>query len=115
MFTNRYIFIYSSVMVIVVAAILSSAAEFLKPFQQANIRTAKIMDILISVNVETEKADADANYTKYIVEEYTINGEGEVISTFKNNQLEQGEERAFDVNLKTQLRRKKDLKAGKDS
>jgi Na+-transporting NADH:ubiquinone oxidoreductase subunit C len=71
------------------------------------------MNILSSVNVETEKADADANYMKYIVEEYTINGEGEVISTFKNNQLEQGEERAFDVNLKTELRKKKDLKAGK--
>lgn len=115
MFTNRYIFIYSSVMVIVVAAILSSAAEFLKPFQQANIRTAKIMDILSSVNIETEKADADANYTKYIVEEYTINGEGEVISAFKNNELEKGEERAFDVKLKTQLRKKKDLKAGKEA
>ena len=113
MFTNRYIFIYSSVMVIVVAAILSSAAEFLKPFQQANVRTAKIMDILKSVNIETEKAEADATYTKYIVEEYTISGNGEVISTFKNSQLEQGEERAFDVNLKTQIRKKKDIKGGK--
>jgi len=102
-------------MVIIVAAVLSSAAEFLKPMQQKNIRTAKIMDILSSVNIESDKSEADANYSKYIVEEYTINREGEVLSTFKNNQLEQGDVRAFDINLRTELKKLKDLNAGKEA
>lgn len=115
MFTNRYIFIYASVMVIVVAAVLSSAATFLKPFQEANIRTAKIMDILKSVNIETEKKEADANYLKYIVEEYTINPKGEIVSIFKNNQLEQGDIRAFDIKLKVELKKSANLKSGTSS
>ena len=55
MFTNKYIFLYSSALVIVVAAILSSAAQLLKPFQDRNVRTEKIIDILRSVKIETEK------------------------------------------------------------
>ncbi|MCF8369394.1 MAG: NADH:ubiquinone reductase (Na(+)-transporting) subunit C [Bacteroidales bacterium] len=112
MFTNRYIFIYSSVMVIVVAAILSSAAEFLKPMQQKNIRTAKIMNILGSVDIPTEKSVADATYTKYIVEEYTVSREGEVLSSFINNNMESGTVRAFDIDLKAEQKKLKDLNAG---
>jgi len=113
MFTNRYIFIYASVMVIIVAAILSSAASFLKPFQEQNVRTAKIMDILSSVEIETEKPEADANYEKYIVEEYTIDRSGEIMSIYKNGQLEQGDVRAFDINLKVELKKNANIKAGK--
>lgn len=115
MFTNRYIFIYASMMVIIVAAILSSAASFLKPFQEQNVRTAKIMDILSSVSIETEKAEADANYQKYIVEEYTISRDGEIVSIFKNGQLEQGDIRAFDINLKVELKKNSEIKAGRGS
>ena len=113
MFTNRYIFIYASVMVIVVAAILSSAASFLKPFQEANVRTEKIMNILKAVSVETEKQDADDTYQKYIVEEYTLSREGEVMSVYRDGALEQGEVRAFDIDLKVELKKNADLKAGK--
>lgn len=113
MFTNRYIFIYASVMVIVVAAILSSAASFLKPYQLQNIRTEKIINILSSVSIETEKSEADNNYQKYIVEELTVNREGEVVSVFRNGALEQGEVRAFDINLKVELKKLADLNAGK--
>jgi len=113
MFTNRYIFIYASVMVIIVAAILSSAATFLKPFQEQNVRTEKIMNILSSVSISTEKSVADETYQKYIVEEYTISREGDIVSIFKNGTFEQGEVRAFDVDLKAELRKLADLKAGK--
>lgn len=115
MFTNRYIFIYASVMVIIVAAILSSAASFLKPFQEQNVRTEKIINILSSVNISTEKSDADANYTKYIVEEYTIDPEGNITSVFKNGNQEQGDIRAFDINLKVELKKNAEFKAGKSS
>ena len=52
MFTNRYIFIYSSVMVIIVAAILSTAAMVLKPYQERNIAIAKIQGILMAADIE---------------------------------------------------------------
>lgn len=113
MFTNRYIFIYASVMVIIVAAVLSSASSFLKPFQEQNVRTEKIMNILSSVDISTEKANADATYEEYIVEEYTIDKEGEVVSIFKNGTLEKGDVRAFDIDLKVELKKLSNLKAGK--
>lgn len=113
MFSNRYIFIYSSVMVIIVAAILSSAAMFLKPYQEKNIRTEKIMDILKSVNIETEKKNAEELYAKYIVEEYALSSDGEIVSIFRNDKFEKGDIRAFDVNLKVELKKGDQLKAGK--
>jgi len=113
MFTNRYIFIYASVMVIIVAAILSSAASFLKPFQEQNVRTEKIINILKSASITTEKVDADATYQKYIVEEYTIDREGNITSIYKNGKQKQGDIRAFDINLKVELKKNADIKAGK--
>lgn len=115
MFTNRYIFIYASVMVIIVAAILSSAASYLKPFQEQNVRTEKIMNILSSVSITTDKKDADANYQKYIVEEYTLDREGNITSIFKDGKQEQGNIRAFDINLKVELKKNAEVKAGKST
>lgn len=115
MFSNKYIFLYSSAMVIVVAAILSSAAQFLKPYQERNVRTEKIMDILKSVNVDTDKKSAEQDYEKFITAEYTINKDGEIISLYKNGSFEKGDVRAFDINLKAEQKKMADFNAGKST
>ncbi len=115
MFSNRYIFIYASVMVIVVAAILSSAATYLKPFQEKNVRTEKIMDILKSVNIEAEKAEADTLYNKYIVEELALNTDGEATSIYKDQNFEKGDIRPFEIKLKSEIKKKEFLDAGKEA
>ena len=82
-FTNRYIFIFASVMVIIVAPLLSLAATALKPFQEKNIEIAKKTDILKSIN-KAEKLDQATNkiqyveseYNKYIVDSYIIDING---------------------------------------
>lgn len=112
MFTNRYIFLYASVMVIVVAAILSSAATFLKPYQMQNERTAKIMDILKSVSIETEKSEADNTYQKFIVEELGINPDGEIASVYKNGSLEKGAVRPFELDMKVELKKLSEFNSG---
>jgi len=110
MFTNRYIYTYAAIMVIVVAAILSSAAMLLKPMQLANVRAEKIQGILASVEVETTRNTAENVYQDYIVEELAINMDGEIVSRFKDNTLEMGDVRPFEINLKEQLDLKKRLK-----
>jgi Na+-transporting NADH:ubiquinone oxidoreductase subunit C len=100
-------------MVIVVAAILSSAAQFLKPFQERNVRTEKIMEILKSVKVEVEKSEAEKTYDQFITAEYTINREGEVVSLYQNGSFEKGDTRAFDIDLKAEQKKLADLNAGK--
>jgi len=65
---NTYTFLYASVMVIVVAAILAFLSQSLKPIQDKNAAVAKKMDILKSVQVESTAADAEEKYNKYIGE-----------------------------------------------
>lgn len=103
--SNTYIFIYASVMVIAVAAILSFAAITLKPYQDKNIEIAKKLDILKSVGIAKDAGKAknknqyvESLYDKYITNNIVINTEGTNIDSVK----------AFNVNLKIEL--KKEIK-----
>ena len=107
MFTNRYIFIYSSVMVIIVAAILSTAAMVLKPFQERNIAIAKIQGILLAVDIEATSDEAESLFDTVILEELVIDQDGKVTGRFSKGQLTEGTDRAFDLNLKKELYNKK--------
>ena len=71
---NSYTFIFAFVMVVVVAAILSAAAEFLRPAQDENVRLEKMQSILASINVEVERDAADDAYQKHIKEEIVLTG-----------------------------------------
>jgi Na+-transporting NADH:ubiquinone oxidoreductase subunit C len=115
MYSNRYIFIYSSVMVIAVAAILSSATSLLKPMQEKNIRTEKMMNILQSVRLEVEKSKADDMYERYIVREEAINSKGEIVSVFENGQMVTGDVRPFDIDLKVELYKLERLRSGRST
>ncbi len=102
-FTNRYIFVYATVLVIVVAAVLSITAVVLKPRQTENAKTEKIQNLLAAINVQASFQDADALYKKYFVEELGINKEGEIVSTYHvSDEKLDGNERPFGINLKKQ-------------
>jgi len=115
MYSNRYIFIYSSIMVIAVAAVLSSATSLLKPFQEKNIRTEKMMNILQSVRLEVEKSKADDMYAQYIVREEAINSKGEIVSVFENGFLTTGDIRPFNIDLKVELHKLDRLRSGRST
>jgi Na+-transporting NADH:ubiquinone oxidoreductase subunit C len=103
MFSNRYIFIYSSVMVIVVAAILSTAAMVLKPYQERNAAIAKIQGILQAADTTATTENAEALFDQVILEELVIDQDGKVVGRYADRQFTEGSERAFDINLKTEL------------
>ncbi|MCD6347347.1 MAG: NADH:ubiquinone reductase (Na(+)-transporting) subunit C, partial [Bacteroidales bacterium] len=84
--SNLYIFVYASVMVILVAAILSLAATGLKPFQDKNVEIAKKLDILHSVNKGIDAAEAEsknnyveAEFDKYITESFVVKSNGDMV------------------------------------
>jgi len=87
--SNVYTFIYASVMVVLVAAVLSVAAYNLKPFQAKNVEIEKKQNILASVNIAATAADAEQIYNEKIVNSYIVNAKGEKL-----------EGNAFDVDLK---------------
>ncbi len=95
-------------MVILVAVILSSAAMILKPLQDKNIAISKMRGILEACNLQPTAEDAVPMYETYIAREVVIDPRGEEISIYdmKSKQFITGNTRAFDVNLKIQLKRK---------
>jgi len=78
-FSNRYIFIFSSVMVITVAILLSLAATLLQPFQEKNLEIEKKKSMLESIGIPATPADAEKLYDKYIKESFVLNSNGEVV------------------------------------
>ena len=88
---NTYTFIYASVMVIIVAAILSFTAVTLKPFQDKNVEIEKKQNILAAINIDANVDEAEDVYDEKITDSYTINSKGE-----------KTEGNAFTVDLKKQ-------------
>lgn len=92
-YTNKDIFIFASVMVIIVATILSVVAMVLQPLQKKNIEINKKQNILLSLNIEVEKDNALEKYDQYITNTYVVNHEGE----------RQEDKDAFSIDLKKEL------------
>lgn len=99
-FSNRYIFVFSTVMVMLVATLLSFVAEQLKPFQEKNIEIEKKLDILRSVGIARDIDDVkdkdiyvEEAYDKNITKSFAINPEGELKADVE----------AFKINLKAEL------------
>jgi Na+-transporting NADH:ubiquinone oxidoreductase subunit C len=78
-FSNRYIFIFSSVMVIAVATLLSLAATLLQPRQQKNLEIEKKKSMLESIGIASTHTTTEVLYNKYIKESFVLNSKGEVI------------------------------------
>ncbi len=76
-FSNTYIFIFSVVMVVVIALLLSLAAMQLKPFQDKNIEVEKKQNILASIRIKSTPDNAVDLYAKYITDSYVLNNKGE--------------------------------------
>jgi Na+-transporting NADH:ubiquinone oxidoreductase subunit C len=106
MYSNFYIFRYASILVILVAAILSSAAMFLKPYQERNEAIDKMKGILASANIEATSENAIELYEKNITQEMVINNKGEIVGIYKKGQFDKGNLRAFNLNLKKELYKK---------
>lgn len=77
-FSNRYIFIFSSIMVIVVATVLALAATLLQPQQLKNLEIEKKKSILESINIPADRKNSEELYKKYIKESFVLNSKGEV-------------------------------------
>lgn len=93
-FSNTYIFIFATIMVAIVALVLSTAAMLLQPRQEKNAEIEKKRNILASVGIEASGIDAETLYDKYITSAYVI-----------NNKAEKVEGVAFDIDVKKEQRK----------
>ena len=78
-FSNRYIFVFSFIMVVIVASLLALAATLLQPAQERNLEIAKKRSMLESIGVISTKDNSVELYDRYITESFVLNIQGEVI------------------------------------
>ena len=67
-FSNTYIFIYSAVLVVVAALILTVVSVSLKPLQERNQQAETKQMILKTIGVEATRENADKLYAEHITE-----------------------------------------------
>lgn len=108
-FSNKYIFIYSAVLVAVVAVILSVVAMGLHDKQQANIRNEKMQSLLAAINVECSRDEAPELYKKYCWAEGACDTDGLFLSWYNvaDEKFESGDVRPFDIDLKAEMEKVK--------
>lgn len=99
--SNLYTVIYTTVLVVIVAAILAFAASALKQRQQDNMDLAKMKTIMLAANLgqnadgsADKKADFMQIYNDHIANAFAIDAEGNVI---------EGVDAFKDIDLKTQF------------
>lgn len=87
-FSNTYIFVFSLIMVTIVAVLLSFVSMQLKPRQQMNLEIERKQDILRSVGQAQQLAEvSDKNsyieeeFEKFITDSYVIDFEGNSVET----------------------------------
>jgi Na+-transporting NADH:ubiquinone oxidoreductase subunit C len=102
--SSGFTFLFASVMVILVAILLSLAVIGLGPFQAQNVKLEKMQNILSSIGVKTESTEAEKIFNQYIKEQLVLNNKGEKIN---------GEVTAFDIDLKKELDKAKAGEADK--
>lgn len=77
-YSNTYIFLFSTIMVVTVAAILSVAAMTLQPLQKKNEEINKKQNILTSINIQSTAKTAEKLYGQFIIESYAVNSKGKI-------------------------------------
>lgn len=94
-FSGKYIFIFSIIMVVVVAIFLSLAATLLQPRQTKNLEVDKKKSMLASIGIEATAENAEELYDKHITGSFVLNSTGEEVSGVD----------AFEVDLRAEQRK----------
>lgn len=94
-FSSKYIFIFSIVMVVVVAVFLSLAATLLQPRQNKNVEIDKKKNMLESIGIPSTPENTEALYDKHITESIVLNSNGEQVEGVD----------AFNVDLRVEQRK----------
>jgi Na+-transporting NADH:ubiquinone oxidoreductase subunit C len=93
--SNSYTFLYSTLVVLVVATGLAIVSTALQPAQIKNVEVEKKQNILTSLRVPSDRTNAVKLYAEYITGSYTLNAKGEKVSGID----------PFDINLREEMKR----------
>ena len=74
---NTYTFLYSIILVVVVAALLAVVSLSLQPLQNENKQNEKRQNILSAIHVSSTAETSNEDFNRYIKEQYILNSQGE--------------------------------------
>lgn len=93
--SNSYTFLYSTLVVLVVATGLALVSTVLQPAQVKNVEVEKKQNILTSLHVASDRTNAEKLYSEYITDSYTLNTRGEKVSGIN----------PFSINLREEMKK----------
>jgi Na+-transporting NADH:ubiquinone oxidoreductase subunit C len=97
--SNSYIIGFSTVLVVIVGALLAYVAIALKPYQNANVQNEKKQYILKAINVMVERDQAAGEFNNYVKNRMILSYDGKVLSE-KSGDIDKFDELdAFNVDL----------------
>jgi Na+-transporting NADH:ubiquinone oxidoreductase subunit C len=116
-YSNSYIFWFALVMVVIVATGLSLAFAVLKPYQEANRKNEKILNLLQAAGIEADATSAVQVYQEHLISEMMLDPvTGEALSIYlPDGTFQVGDYRAFDQDMKKLITARKAYKEGKTS
>jgi Na+-transporting NADH:ubiquinone oxidoreductase subunit C len=77
--SNSYTFLYSTLIVLVVATGLAVVSTALQPAQIKNVEVEKKQNILTSLRILTDRTNAEKLFDEYITDTYTLNTKGQKV------------------------------------
>lgn len=78
--SNAYTIIYASIMVVIVAFILTFTSYVLKDKQTENVELDKMKQILNALKIDTKGQDAQALYKNYVKQDIILDHNGNVVA-----------------------------------
>ena len=96
--SNKHTYIFSVIMVLSVAFVLSFTSESLKELQNANVKKEKMQNILSSVGINVSRDESELLYKDYISDELSLKSDGSI-----DDDVE-----AFDINLALEVKKDSD-------
>lgn len=93
--SNKYTILFASVMVILVAVVLSIVHVSLKGIQQKNADVDKMSQILRSININTKGSESERKFKELIPDMYMIDLDGNIIPDSQQD--------AFNADLKVEM------------
>ncbi len=76
--SNVYTFIFTVVMVFLVATSLATTASLLKDLQKENVRKEKMQNILSSIGINTDRENSEKLYNSYITNALSLKSDGTI-------------------------------------
>ncbi|MDA8703737.1 NADH:ubiquinone reductase (Na(+)-transporting) subunit C [Flavobacteriaceae bacterium] len=97
--SNKHTYIFSALMVVSVAFVLSFTSESLKDLQNTNVKKEKMQNILSTVGINVTRDESESLYKDYISEELSLKSDGTIDSEIN----------AFNINLALEVKKDIDI------